>query len=266
MTATVNKVSIGDLFWFKVTSNLFNFGPKLGLQQDIHFSVSIPENNQYANFHLTRNIGEPKNKPQITICKIHKQELDKLAEVVAFRFYKSLLEPVNLQDLKYELGGVIEYIPYQSLQDNKTEEQVRNIFSNGLKNDIGLKRKGTRFELRSGFEDRLEQMVLSPEMVSIVEESIVELKDNPDRTTGGGMVITSEGTIQLLFWNGQWYKMNFDHKPFDLFCSIVANDTLAHLLREKMSKAIEILKWAKTYQDTQQFDKPIRITLTRSTR
>lgn len=256
MTATIDHISINDIFWIQFKSHLISFGFK-GLPEDTHFTVGFDDRSPDINFHVTKNSVDPKDKPQIKIVIIDKQLLEEDTPPLTLAMLNKMLKPLNMEELKAKYDYDLGFISFDSLQNSEASSLTKQRLIDSFK-DISRFRRRTRLKVEGDIDMRLESFATSKELQKSILGNIVELSEEFEKNVEGGMVLTEDNTLQVIRINERWFKIRTDIKPFDLLCAFV-NPQLAKHLIWQTKRALIAVKNASKYSDTAHLNKPIRL-------
>jgi hypothetical protein len=84
------------------------------LPDHVHFSLSWHRDSPLANFHVTREVKDPNDKPQIRIVEIPKSDLKQLQPLIANTVFHAVYEPLAVPRASNDFKSSIKKVP-QSL-------------------------------------------------------------------------------------------------------------------------------------------------------
>lgn len=256
MHTAIDHISINDIFWIHFSPHLISFGFK-GLPANTHFTISFDDRSPDINFHVTKNVADSTNKPEIKIVCIDKILLDEVAPSLALAMLNRLLKPINLSELiskhDYDLG----FISFDSFEYSDTYSLTEQKFIDSFK-DISRFRKKTRLKIEGDIEKRLESFAVSEDLRASILHNMVDLSTEFQKPVDGGIIISEENVVQVVRINDEWFTIREDLKPNDLL-TVFINPKLSNQLIWKTKRALVAIKYATTFGDTKHLSKPMRI-------
>jgi hypothetical protein len=256
INTTIDHFSINDIFWVQIRPYLFSFGFK-SLPDKIHYTIAFNESSSDINFHVTKNIADHNNRPQIKIFIIDKLLLNELAPSLTLSLLNKILQPIDMVELKSKYDYKLGYISFDSLEHSNSYSLIEQKLIESFK-DISKFKKKTRLKLEGDIEKRIETFSTSELIQTSLIENIVDLSDEFQKPVDGGMIISEENILQVIRINENWYTIRTDLKTFDLMTTFINPKLLNHLIW-KTKRAIIEVKHASTYADTIQLNNPIRL-------
>jgi hypothetical protein len=252
----IDYISINDIFWVQFKPYLVSFGFN-GLPKDIHFTISFNDNNPDINFHVTKNADNPNDKPQIRIVCIDKLLLEVYVSSFSLALLNKVLQPINIEELKTKYDNDIGFISFDNLELSDTNSLLKHKLIDSFKNNMEIKRK-TRLKIKGDIEKKIESFTTSEELYTSIINNMVELSNEFQKSVEAGMIITEDTILTVIRINEGWFTIKKGMKPSDLITTFV-NPKLAHHLIWKTIRAINAVKNAKKYSDTEHLNKPIRL-------
>lgn len=247
---TIDNISVNDDFWIQFKDALISFGGK-ALPKDIHYTISFEANSPYLNFHITKNVSNQRNKPQIKILKISKQTLLEVQEKIAYTVLSNLLEPLKIEDLKMDC----QYFSLNNLLNSNKVELFENRIIECFR-DISKIRKKTRLKIRGDVEKSLINIGESEELTSIIENDL-SIFSSDSGNNEAGIVFFNDDEVLLVIWIcGICYTIKENIKLLDLLLSIIPEKTAKSLIW-KTKRGIIAIKSATSYEEIKHLDKPV---------
>ncbi len=256
MTDTVDYISINDIFWVQIKSHLVSFGFK-GLPDNVHFTIGFDDRSPDINLHITKNVADSINKPKIRIICIDKILLEEIAPSLSLAMLNKILQPIDLGELKRKYNYDLGFISFDNFEHSKTYSLTEQKLIDSFKDISKFKRK-TRLKIEGDIEERLELFSISEDLQSSIFDNMVELTTEFQKPVDGGVIISEDNTLQVIRFNYKWFTIRTDLKPFDLLKAFI-NPKLENHLIWKTKRALVSIKYAETYADTKQLDKPVRL-------
>ena len=258
MTATIDHININDIFWIHIKDHLVTFGFK-GLPEDTHFTISFDDKSPDINLHVTKNVSDPKNKPKITVVRINKTLLEKVAPSLTLSILNKLLQPIDIDELKNRYNHDLGYITFDNFGHSDsfslTEQKLIDSFK-----DISRFKKKTRLKIEGNIEKRLESIANSKDLQTSIFKNMVELSTEFQKPFEVGIIISEENILQVIRINNKWFTLKTDLKPSDLLTAFVNPRLCKHLIW-KTKRALVAVKNAETYSETKHLNKPVRLVL-----
>lgn len=258
MDSPINHISINDIFWLQIKSHLVSFGFK-GLPDDVHYTISFSDLSTKVNLHVTKNVSDHTNKPQVKIIEIEKDLLEKIAPELMKKVLRMQLQPLDIDELKNNYEDAIGFIPYDELSrpeyQSVTEKRLIEMFS-----DIARIRKKTKLKISGDIDQRFEAWTNSEDTQREIIDAIIELPIEISKKVMGGVILTPDQTIQAISLNGKWYSLKTDLKPAKIL-EVCIGPVLAKQIVWKAKRALVIVKYANSYSDTEPMNKPVHLVL-----
>lgn len=251
METTINNFRVNDLFWVHFHKAFTSFGHK-GLPKDVHFTLSYNEECEDVNIHLTRNTGDPKNKPQIGLVKINKKLLEKVGPYSLLDVIKTFLKPIDLTEFLNN-GSEIKFMPIESLEKDGSTNQFEHVLFKHFKPITKVGK--SRLKVKGPLEDKFLELISSEELSTSMDELYVDLKQGIE-STRGGIFYHENKTFAIVKYNDVWYEYTTDVTSLELLSSVVGKDW-AKIIARYTKRALAKIRHATTYNETKQFDQPI---------
>jgi hypothetical protein len=245
----VNKLVLEDIFMIRSVSNVTSFSHP-ALPDSVHFSISHRPQDEYCNFHVSKNVADEKNKPKIEVCRIKREGLAPDFEILLKHFVFALLEPVN-----HKNG--YRYADMQELQTHKRYARLRkSIFTTFQKH---AKPKGKReFRITRSVQDGFKKWALEKKTQGSLFRNLKKLPNRFSHSIKGGILISQKECTGLFVINGLPYKLKATQE-FDTVLEKFIEPGLLQTLTEKMFSAIRHVSVAQTYVEVEPYDKGIEI-------
>ncbi len=246
----LNKISFEGKLMLRFTDNIINLWFE-GLPKDVHFSLSINKNSSDINFHVTREVNNPRNKPKNDVFVIARNICDDLMNDLAKHLLHQTLTELDITEI-LETGNA-RFIPHSNFEKSdfyfSVEKELNQLASNILKpkGRKALKIKNNAaVELENFNTDATAFMELCNESVGL------------DEMQASGIIITAEKVYSVINFNGKWYIPK---------SSLTINDFLISFLGKRLAekifyctqKAIVIVKNASSFDEIRHLNKPFRI-------
>ncbi len=259
MTEIIDYFAIKDLFWIQFKGHLVSFGFK-GLPNHIHLTIGFDERSADINFHVSKNMPNVKEKPQIKIFVINKELLKDDIPFLSISILKKYLKPLDLEEIKSKYGEDLYFISYNDSEDSDLSMLVKNNFTDNFKDILKNKRK-TRWKIDTNIDDigdRIKSFAISTEMQNFFLNNIIDLPIEFQKPVEVGMIVAEDEAFQVIRINDEWFTIRTDIKPMDLLTSFI-NPELAMQMIWKTKRALVCIKNAKSYSDIKNLNNPIRL-------
>jgi hypothetical protein len=250
-----NYFSFNDLFWVRFNSNLVTFGYK-GLPENVHWTLSYNLGSSDINLHLSKNVKNvsEEHKPRIYIIRVGKTFLEMHAKELFLRFWKSVMEPIELSEIDQEVLGTYASSNGDGSQVHK---EIEERFLEWCKQNSVIK-QGTRVKFNVDLTSDIETILTKNiDSESLLEEITINIKSLCEMTFESGVFLPPDGP-PIIKIEDKWYR----HKEFTSMEPIVAvffGEEIAKTLCEYVQNSITLVGRANTRQDVAHFDSPMII-------
>jgi hypothetical protein len=242
----LDYISVDKYFWLRFNENYISIG-FYGLPSDIHLTVSYHRNDTNINLHLTKNVETNDRKPKIEICRIEKNLLQETLQVGLNTLLSNIVEPIDTNTLeKNDMSP--EYIAMDQI-DEKTENAILNLFKKDEDYEIKKKR---RLKIITDMETKFKQISETPEFVELYRTR-TQLLDRSTKQLESGVIVTSGESFVAMKIGDNWYKFRDKIDICILLKGIVQRQTVT-AIKWRFKKSLEIIRQAKTYADTAEYD------------
>jgi hypothetical protein len=241
-------ISLEGGSFFRITEDLLNFGYQ-GLPDQVHFSISSNYDKTLINLHVTREIADRKNKPQIKIFEMPKLDIKPFLREIALVAF----------DYNYEL----QQSPYQQNLSRKdfyrkvaflSFDELSNVPSIWNKTSI---KKG-KLRLTQSRLAKLESWAANSSVQRRITNQFTILPWRPYKKPQSGFLVSPAITGPVLILNGSYYRQREQIEPLEILKKILG-DILARKLLVKMRNALRDIVKANNWQDSQQYSEPLLI-------
>ena len=122
---------IENFGWINIRPHLISFGLNL-LPDDIHFTIGFDERTSDINLHLTKNVSDKNNKPQIKIIVIEKKLFEEIIPEITLNLLYSFLTPISIDELKtkYDEIGFLSFDKLDNFEGYSFNELLENYKEN----------------------------------------------------------------------------------------------------------------------------------------
>lgn len=259
MMQDLNKIVFEEKLMFRFTENVINLWFE-GLPKDVHFSLSFNKENPDINFHITREVDNPGNKPKYEVFVIARDICDDIGnDFGRYILYKTLNE---FDVVKLNSTIVPRFISHDSIKESgfyfSVEEQLTVSASNFLKY-----RGKKELRIKTNAVNELEK--LTQDELAFIElyEAAPEILEMNNETTQSGIIITDKDVHSVIYQNGKWYLPNNDFSLEDLLIGF-CGEKLARELFYRMKKGITIVRKANSFAEVKHLYTRFRIIKTKT--
>ena len=256
MDKVINYISINGVFWIQIKSHLISFGFE-GIPKDVHFTIGFDGRSPDFNFHVTKNVIDTNNKPQIKIIEINKKLLENTIPFFTLSLLNFILQEFNIDEMKNKFDYKLGFISFDNLLQNNIKSTIEKELIDSFK-DISRIKKKSRLIVKGDIELGLETYANSKEVQDSLENCIIDLSSEFMNPIEGGIILTRENALQVIRINNKWFTIRKGFKIIDLL-KIFVDPFLAKQLVWKTKRAMIIVKNANSYTDIKHFNKPIRL-------
>lgn len=260
MEKPVNFISIdnpllGIHFWVRFNENVISFGSHQ-LPKDIHYSISFHPDDDYINLHITKNVSNAKNKPQIKIVKISKADAKQYEKAFCRRLLGHILKPLDIAAFKIRSRNNVGFLSFDELQKGSTpkemEEELATAFSPITKRQGG----GAKIKVKGDITAALQEMTESPEYIQKITRKITPISKPPLSFVEGGVLVSRTESITAIRVGESWYEVISSERPISLF-SVLTNEEIEAKILRTIKRGIVHLRNANTYQDVEKHNKDV---------
>jgi hypothetical protein len=250
----LDNFSVENLFFIIVKPHLVSFRVN-SLPKDIHFTIGFDERKTDFNFHITKNVPDPNNKPKLEIVLIDKKLFENAFPEIRLNIIKFLLEPISIDELKEKYNNDVGFLSFDKLEKFK-DYSLSNLFESFKENIEIIRNK--KLKIKRDIEESFLNFVIDEKKQDDLLNHIEDLLIDFNKPTDGGIILTRDKAIHVIRITDNWYSLNLNFKPIDFLKLIIESD-LAEQLVDKVKKEIEIIKTCNTYADSQIHNNPIRL-------
>lgn len=256
MRKEIDYISFNKTFWIQWKEHLVSFGFE-GLPECTHFTIVFDKRYADLNFHVTRNVTDEKDKPQIKIVIINKKTIEKHLNLLATNILNYILEPLDIQELKSKYNHDLGFIALDHTMNSDTSIATEEQFIKMFKIISKVKRK-TRLKVRGDIEKQLEDFIIAEPLHKSFLEKLVDLPDHLESSVHYGLILSEDNIHYIIRINDRWYTRRKDIEPHKVWRELISSN-LARKIIWKTKRALVALKYANCYSDTMHLDKPIRL-------
>lgn len=253
----INHIRIGEDFFISFGPAVSSLGFK-GLPKDVHLSLSYAPGKP-INFHVTRNIGDGTNKPHISIFKMDKKMAEKALQALSSQVIMHLLQPLDISyhvwsHRKGRMNGV-KFLSFNNFEERKQYQAFRNGLLTVFRKSSTVKRN-RKLKILPSIEANLAEWAQDPQKRYELAENFEQMPRKFTRHTDMGLLICSVYKGPVIRINNQFYTFRKDGGPIYLAQALLGPELANHLIF-KTKLAIQRIKNAANYQETEKFNQPV---------
>jgi len=255
----INSISIGNILWGEIEDGRFSFRYK-NLPHDIHFTFSWKNENN-INLHLTRNIGDGKDKPKITIVKWDKAFADLYSPYIPSLFLNHQFKPASFSNYSRKIRKQIRILYFDELEQDRMIKEIMDSALQAIRKHTTLKRK-KKMRLNPAFEKDIIPILSSKKTMLSFLNNLRTLNKNSFRsaTSRFGIIFLGNCQHHFITYNNRCYILR-KHQSLQQFLRTFMSPDFVDKLTKKIDEAICLLNSAKNYTDTHQHDSPYQLYL-----
>ena len=228
-----------------------------GIPDEIHFTFA-KNSKAGINFHITKNINDPKNpkkKPKIPILEINKEvissDLNSLFLTMIFGMFKEI-------DISEKTD--FTFLSFEDLNKNKSFGENDEDFFKTFEDVSNLTRKKTRLKVNEGWTDKLVELTQSEKMFNLINENTKKIEKSQLKEIDGGILMSDEKSLNVIKIYDKWYELSTNKKPIEMFKQVI-DERLAKFIWYNIKRSIIILKSVNHWKETENRYEPIEIIL-----
>ena len=240
-----------DHFFVRLSPRVANFRYN-ELQNDVHLSFSYGASNKRYNVHVSRNIGQPENKPQIVIFKIEKELFQRALTILSVDIFEIFYRPLNVA---YHQGlSKRRFAKKVKLLETKLPEVVelkmRDLFLNATI------QRGSQLEIYPEIIDQFKKWASKKATQRLLRKQIIGLPWEISNQPKTGYLISPVYHGVVLISDGCYYVPKEDIEPIRILNSYLG-DALTKRIIFKTLLAIKRVSIASSKADTLKYYDPI---------
>jgi hypothetical protein len=255
----INSLSIGNFIWGEIEKGRFSFR-HTDMPPDIHFTLSWTNDNN-INLHLTRNIGDPGNKPRITLMKWNKALADQFMSSIPALIIGHLFTPASFNHYPRSSRKNIRIIYFDELEKGINNIRLQDKATAILQKYSTIKKK-KKLRINPAVEKEIVPLFSSREVSLLFWNNMRSLKLNSfhSATSRCGIIFLGNKKHHFITYNNRCYLLN-RRKSLQEFLKIFMKPDLVEGLARKITEAIPLLQQATSAEDTKLFNNPYQLYL-----
>jgi hypothetical protein len=231
-----------------------------GLPADVHFTLSHRPQDNYVNLHVTRNYGDPRNKPKIEIARLNKEACKTMLESFDAVFHKNAWTKLklNFSKIRNKKSSAHYFLLLDELQKHKQFSKFRNSMSLAFLKSSKIKQK-RRLKILKTIEQEVEQLILDPSLQKTFYKSLRKLPLCWTNKPQAAILVSKDYTGCVVITKDGVFELNRSALP-EILSRLIQPDLYADL-NSFIPLAIQQVSIANTYQDTEHLDIPFLLHL-----
>jgi hypothetical protein len=256
---TLFNFSINSDFWINLNSNSISIGHK-DLPEHIHYTISLNEKSPFANFHVTKNVSDQNNKPQIKILQIKFEHLEDVLPKMQIALHHSMFQEFELSELQEYYPNDLGYLSLSELKEEPSASKIEKMFIDIFQGFTEKKRNGKEINIKGNFEELSEDFTKNEDLLNHLKKQVKEFNPKSILPYDTGFIVAGEQYYLIRHVYGHWYLYT---RTFNFFNALekMFGKELYNELTLKIEEALAVLKNAQTYADVCDKVSPIIIGL-----
>ena len=243
-------ISVEGGNFMRIAENLINFGYG-GLPDKVHFSFSFHPSNPLINFHITREVSDRDNKPQIRIFEVPRSDLKRILLLIVRTAFNDVYEPLAIPYQQHlSRKDFYKKIAFMSFEDLPYLPSIWD--RRGVK-------KG-KLKLTEHSFSKIEDWAARPQVRQRLAKQFFTLPWRYARKQESGFLISPGYTGTVLILNGQYYKQRETLDPMAILKRLVG-DSIARTLLAKTDRAVRDIQTTADRQASIKYSQPLLFTI-----
>lgn len=252
-----DSFSMGDIVWLQIKSNRFSFRFK-GMPQSVHFTLARNPEKGHANLHLTKEVGNGKNKPRIDIVLLDKMFVDTVKNCLPALFMKACLKRETFKQYSRQQRKGIRVV---FLDDVESQFQSLPLASDleAVWNRHTTMKRG-RIRVESEMAERLLPIVLQPSFKALLQQKKKRLSASTfnSPTLRFGVLLINQKVIPFLAQGGACFLFKQGQTLATLLSKIM-NPELASTLLNYINQSVQQIGAFSTKQEAEPYSHPFTL-------
>ncbi|MDZ4810868.1 MAG: hypothetical protein SGI96_21745 [Bacteroidota bacterium] len=249
----LNKISVEEQFMIRFTDSVISIGGFLPKFNDVHLSLSL--RSPRINFHATREINNPGDKPKNEVFEVDISACDELINDIGIYLLRQSLTELDISQIKGTISP--RFIAHSSMQESEfylsVEKDLQRLASNFLKR-VGKK----ELKIKSNAVDELEN--LTGDELAFIKLYNHSIEISEVKTSGilSGIIVTESNIYTVIHSSGKWFITN-NQITIENFLDGFGDEKFKRQLFYLSKKAIVIVRYANSYTEVKHLNKPLRL-------
>jgi hypothetical protein len=240
-------------FWFRFNENAVSFGSSM-LPKEMHYTISYHPNDSFINLHVTKNTNDQKNKPQIKIVRISKEDAIKYTDNITRRLLGNMLKPFDITEFKRRNRNKIRFLPFDALKDSPDGKVLEGKLTEAFM-PITNKKK-SRVKIKGNIGETLENLATSKEYLKRIGKNIRPIPKRHKTLVEGGTLVSRNESISVIRRGDQWFEV-LTQNQFSSLIEIITTKDISRVVLGRAKMAMVKLREAKVYQDVEKYNKSV---------
>ncbi len=249
----LNKISLEEQFMIRFTDNVISIGGFHHKHKDVHFSLSL--RSPRINFHATREIHNPGNKPKNEVFEVDISACDELVNDIGIHLLRQSLTELDISQIKGTISP--RFIAHSSMQESEfylsVENHLQKLASNFLK-PVGKK----ELKIKSNAVDELENLTGDELAFIKLYNHSIEISEVKSSGIQSGIIVTESNIYSVIHSSGKWFITN-NQITIENFLIGFSNEKFRQQLSYRIKKAFVIVRYANSYDEVKHLNKPLRL-------
>lgn len=248
MEKNIDYFSVNDLFWVQFKEHLISFGYK-ELPKDIHFTISF--NGVHGiNLHVTKNSDDFKNKPQIGIVSINKDDFERFENLITKKLLHLILKPFDIEDFKKRNRNRVGFLPFEKIQQSNTGKMIEEKLKDIIKPISKLQRK-SRFKIKGDLSTAFNENTFSIPFLNKLMKHIRPLNFKSNLFVEGGNLISRKESIMVVRIDDKWFEIN--QPEIKNLLILLMGKNIGNKIKGRLKRAIVLVKNANSYKEVEKY-------------
>lgn len=249
MEKNIDYFSVNDLFWIQVKEHLISFGYK-ELPKDIHFTISF-NSVRGINLHVTKNTNDFKNKPQIGIVTISKDDFDRFENLITKKLLRLILKPFDIGDFKKRNMNKVGFLSFEKIYLGNTGKMIEEKLK-GIIKPISKLQKRSRFKIKGDIETAFNENPFSTTFLKKMMKHIRPLNFKSTLFVEGGNLISRKESITVVKIDDKWFE--FNQPDITNLLILLMGENIGNKIKWRLKRAIVLVKNANTYKEVEKYN------------
>ena len=247
----LNKISLEEQFMIRFTDSVISIGGFHPKFKDVHFSLSL--RSPRINFHATREIHNPGNKPKNEVFEVDISLCDELINDIGVYLLRKSLNELDISEIERTISP--KFISHSNMQESgyylSVENDLHKLAQNFLK-PIG--KKGVK--IKSNVVDELENLTGDEIAFIKLYNDSMEVSQVKTSEIQSGVIVTESNIYSVIHWAGKWFIPN-NQITIANFLTGFSDEKFKRQLSYCIKKAFVIVRYAKSYDEVKHLNKPL---------
>jgi len=250
----IRGLSFKDIFWIQSGDKRISFRWER-LSETMHFTISWNHPTR-VNIHLTNNIGDSNNKPQIKIAVWEKDDIDDFLSFVPHALFKKILKPIYLSQYPRRLRRNARIYFFDEVENSKERVTFKKSISNILERNSKVKKK--QLKILPQIESELPFLISETKTLIQCKYKWIRKENFDSEKARAGVIVIGNSALPFICLKGTCYTLNTKFSIINLLRSFMNYDFAEQLLKY-IEESIERIKEAKSFQGAQPHSNPFKL-------